>query len=138
MYSFGSEDVLVERGYEITYEKGCILIPGDIREYAYESYPPLKKPDLCIAHVWAGNDSVHPEEFLPKMDKAARFFARFGAQRYFLCHLYEISRRQINMWDTSHADLLADRLKKNLPDCEVQTPTLGCGYRLFTGEEIKE
>ncbi len=134
---FGQDTVLVERGYEITYEKGCILIPGDIREYAYTDYPPLAAPDLCIAHVWAGNDSIHPEEYLPKMDAAADFFARFGAKRYFLGHLYEIARDQMHMWDTSHADLLADRIRKRLPDSAVQTPTLGCGYRLFSGEEIE-
>ncbi len=135
---FGMEKELVERGYELSCERGRILIPGDIREYAYTDYPPLAAPDLCIAHVWAGNDSIHPEEYLPKMDAAADFFARFGAKRYFLGHLYEIARDQMHMWDTSHADLLSERIKARLPHCEVQIPTLGCGYRLFSGEEISE
>lgn len=133
---FGEEKELVERGYEIACERGRILAPGDIREYAYTDYPPLDPPALCLAHVWAGNDSIHPEEFLPRMEKCADFFARFHAKRYFLGHLYEIGRDQMHMWDMSHAALLSEKLRARLADCCVQAPILGCGYRLFSGEEI--
>ena len=126
-----------ERGYELSTARGRVLLPGDIREYSYEGYPKeLFGADLCIAHVWAGNDTIHPEEYLPRMEDAADFFARFGAKRYFFGHLYEIGREQIVMWDTDHADLLGKKIRDRLPSAETQTPLLGHGYRLFGGEEI--
>jgi L-ascorbate metabolism protein UlaG (beta-lactamase superfamily) len=134
---FGADWELPERGYELSTEKGRVLLPGDIREYAYTDYPKeLYGADLCIAHVWAGNDSIHPEEYLPKMEKAADLFSLFAAKKYFLAHLYEIGRAQNVMWDTEHANLLAGMLKERLPQCEASAPLLCHGYRLFDCEEI--
>lgn len=135
---FGADWTLPERGYELSTEKGRVLLPGDIREYAYTDYPEfLHAPDVCIAHVWAGNDSVHPEEYLPRLEKAADFFARFAAKNYLLGHLYEIGREQHVMWDMDHANLLSEKLRAHMPDCKVGVPILGYGYRLFSCEEIR-
>lgn len=133
---FGATWEMPERGYELITEKGRILLPGDIREYDYKDYPPMQGADLCITHVWAGNDTIHPEEYLPRMEKAADFFARFEAKKYFFAHLYEIGREQHVMWDTDHAALLSDGLRKRLPNCETEVPLLGYGYRLFSGKVI--
>ncbi len=133
---FGEERTLVECGYELTTARGRILLPGDIREYAYTDYPPMQGADLCIAHVWAGNDTIHPEEYLPRMEKCADFFARFEAKKYFLAHLYEIGRTQQYMWDMDHAALLSEKIKRRLPASEVSVPILGRGYHLFSGVEI--
>ncbi len=134
---FGQEKALVECGYELSTASGRVLLPGDIREYGYKNYPPIAPPDVCITHVWAGNDSVHPEEYLPRMEQAADFFANFGAKQYWFGHLYEIGREQHVMWDTDHAEILSAALKKRLPNCGALTPLLGYGYRLFSGEEIE-
>ena len=126
-----------ERGYELSTARGRVLLPGDIREYSYEGYPKtLGAADLCIAHVWAGNDTIHPEAYLPRMEDAADFFARFDAKQYFFAHLYEIGREQIVMWDTDHADLLGEKIRDRIPAAKTKTPLLGHGYRLFGGEEI--
>ena len=133
---FGAEWEMAERGYELITEKGRVLLPGDIREYAYDAYPPMQGADLCITHVWAGNNTVDPQQYLPRMENCADFFARFAAKKHFLTHLYEIGREQHVMWDTEHADILAQRLKERLPDTEAKAPILGRGYRLFSCEEI--
>ena len=133
---FGADWDLPERGYELSTEKGRVLLPGDIREYDYKDYPKeLYGADLCIAHVWAGNDSIHPEEYLPKMEKAADLFSLFAAKQYFFAHLYEIGRQQSVMWDTDHADLLGKKIRERLPAAKTKTPLLGHGYRLFDSEE---
>ena len=135
---FGADHTLVECGYELSTPRGRILLPGDIREYAYTAYPAcLHAPDVCITHVWAGNDAIHPEQYLPRMEKCADFFARFGAKKYLLGHLYEIGRAQLYMWDMDHAAILTKSLKERMPSCEVGVPLLGHGYRLFSCEEIK-
>lgn len=133
---FGRPIALIERAYFICSAKGSIFLPGDVREYGYIGYKGMKKPDLCIGHVWAGDDSDHPEAYLPKMEDAARFLSAFGAKQYYLAHLYEIGRDQMHMWDVSHARLLAERIQKFLPDAKMQVPTVGCGYRLFSSEEL--
>lgn len=122
-----------ERGYELTTEKGRILLPGDIREYSYAGYPPMQGADYCFAHVWAGNNTVTPAEYLPRMEQCADFFARFAAKEYFLGHLYEIGREQHVMWDTEHAEILTALLKSRLPETKVCTPILGRRYPLFEG-----
>ncbi len=133
---FGADWDLPERGYELSTEKGRVLLPGDIREYDYKDYPKeLYGADLCIAHVWAGNDSIHPEEYLPKIEKAADLFSLFAAKQYFFAHLYEIGREQIVMWDTDHADLLGKKIRERIPAAKTKTPLLGHGYRLFDSEE---
>ena len=134
---FGASHALVECGYELTTARGRVLLPGDIREYDYKDYPPMQGADLCITHVWAGNDAIHPEEYLPRMEKCADFFARFGAKKYLLGHLYEIGREQLYMWDMDHAAILTKNLKARMPACEVSVPLFGHGYRLFSCEEIK-
>ena len=133
---FDADWEMAERGYEITAEGGRLLFPGDIREYAYDAYPPMQGADLCFAHVWAGNNTVDPDEYMPRMKKAADFFARFAAKKYFLCHLYEIGRTQHVMWDTEHAEILSGMLKERLPGITAKAPTLGRLYNPFTGEEI--
>ena len=135
---FGATWEMPERGYELITERGRVLLPGDIREYAYTAYPAcLHAPDVCITHVWAGNDAIHPEEYLPRMEKCADFFARFVAKKYLLGHLYEIGREQLYMWDMDHAAILTKNLKARIPACEVGVPLFGHGYRLFSCEEIR-
>lgn len=135
---FGADWDLPERGYELTARGGRILLPGDIREYAYEEYPAMQGADLCVAHVWAGNNTIDPAEYLPRMECAAdRFATTFAAKKYFLCHLYEIGRQQHVMWDAEHAEILAKKITDRLPEAEAIMPILGRGYRLFSCEEIK-
>jgi cellulose synthase/poly-beta-1,6-N-acetylglucosamine synthase-like glycosyltransferase len=112
------------------------VIPNLIDSLKNQDYPKeLYGADLCIAHVWAGNDSIHPEEYLPKMEKAADLFSLFAAKQYFFAHLYEIGRQQSVMWDTDHADLLGKKIRERIPAAKTKTPLLGHGYRLFDSEE---
>ncbi len=134
---FGKEKTIVECGYELSAASRHVLLPGDIREYGYQDYPPIHLPDVCIAHLWAGNDMVHPEAYLPRLEEAADFFARLKAKQYWFGHLYKIGREQHKMCDVEHAELLGALLKKRLPHCDTLVPLLGYGYRLFSEEEIK-
>ena len=135
---FGRTDELVERAFFISCDKGSIFLPGDVREYEYVGYHGMKKPDLCIAHVWAGDNSIDANLYLPKMDAEAKFLSAFNADFYFLAHLYELGRDQAHMWDIGHANMLAERIKKHNNNAKVNIPIVGCGYHLFSAKEIEK
>ena len=120
--------IFTQCGYEITAPSGKILLPGDIRDYEYDAYPDFGKVDLCISHLWAGDDSIHPEQYLPLMKQFTERIAGFHADRYFLCHLYEIARDEQHLWDFSHAGTAMQMLYHTLPECEVQIPRIGRSY----------
>lgn len=118
-------------GYEICSPAGNILMPVDVRDYRFRDYPDFSEVDLCLSHVWAGDDAVHPENYLPMLEQFARFSAQFDARRYFLCHLYEIGRTEEFMWHHGHAEIAAQQLRTLLPDSTVEIPDLWQGYSLF-------
>ena len=117
-------------GYEIIAPSGRVFIPGDVRDYDYRGYEGLGKIDLCLSHLWAGNNSIDESEYAPLMEEYADFTAGFHAKRYFLCHLYEIGRKELNMWHDGHADMAIKLLKEKLPDAEISVPRVGESYSL--------
>ena len=124
----------VEVGYELTTPNGKILMPADIRDYDYDEYPDFENIDLCLSHLWAGNDAIDPENYMPLLEKFAKRSASFNAKRYFLCHLYEIGRKEKFMWHNDHAAIAIEMLKVLLPDSLFEIPRLGERYELFLGE----
>ena len=118
-------------GYEICSPAGNILMPVDVRDYRFRDYPDFGEVDLCVSHVWAGDDAVHPEKYLPMLQQFAGFSAQFRAKRYFLCHLYEIGRPEEFLWHHGHAAAAAEHLHNLLPDSTVEIPDLWQGYPLF-------
>ena len=126
---------VVEVGYEIITPKGKVLLPADVRDYDYDEYPTFSKVDLCISHLWAGNDALNENLYKPMLEKFALFSSRFKSKRYFLCHLYEIGRTETFMWHNEHANIVIDRLSELLPESVVEIPRLGERYTLFEGEK---
>ncbi|MBE6559954.1 MAG: hypothetical protein E7662_02410 [Ruminococcaceae bacterium] len=118
-------------GYAIQSPAGQIVMPVDVRDYSYRDYPALGDVDLCISHVWAGDDAINPENYLPMLEQFARFSAQFAAKKYFLCHLYEIGRPEKFMWTDKHASIAADNLQKLLSRCTVEAPQLWTEYEIF-------
>ena len=96
-------------------------------KYGYRSYPDFGQVDLCISHLWAGDDAEHPEAYLPYMKQFAKTSASLGANRYFLCHLYEIGRGEDKMWTNAHAAIAKDMIR-------VEIPGMGQGYTIWTKE----
>lgn len=121
----------IERGYELIAPNGRVLMPADVRNYDYDAYPDFGEIDLCISHLWAGNDALNPENYLPMMQKFADFSARFRAKRYFLCHLYEVGRKELYMWHDGHAEEAIRMLGERLPESRVEVPRIGSHYDLF-------
>ncbi len=121
-------------GYEIISPKGRIFIPGDVRDYDYRGYEGLGDIDLCLSHLWAGNNAIDESEYLPIMEKYADFTAVFNAKRYFLCHLYEIGRTERYMWHDEHAEKATKMLKERLPEADVTVPRVGESYSLNFGK----
>ena len=117
-------------GYAIQSPDVQIVMPVDVRDYSYRDYPALGDIDLCISHVWAGDDAINPENYLPMLEQFARFSAQFAAKKYFLCHLYEIGRTENSMWTDRHAAIAAENLLKQLPGCTVEVPQLWKAYTL--------
>lgn len=130
----GTENV-AQRGYFIEAPGGTVLIPGDIRDYGYDGYPHFDKVDLCISHLWAGDDSATEETYMPHLSAFAKRSVGFGAKRYFLCHLYEIARDEDKMWHDGHAQKAAELMKHLSPDCKVEVPRLGTKYNLDVKEK---
>lgn len=128
------QSLFPELGYEITSARGRILLPADVRDYSYTDYPDFGEVDLCLAHLWGGNDALDPAAYLPMLDACADFFARFRAKRYFLTHLYEIGRGELYMWQESHADYVGRELRARVAGAAVQVPRIGEGYALFEEE----
>jgi len=122
-------------GYILTTPHGKILMPGDVRDYSYGSYPAFGEIDLCLSHLWAGNDALHPEKYLPMLEKFTRFSAQFHAKRYFLGHLYELGRKELYMWHEGHAAIAARNLRSLLPSCTVEVPPVGESRVLFPEEK---
>ena len=123
-------EIFVECGYEVISSDATLLFPGDIRDYDYNKYPELKKPDFCFSHVWAGDDALTKEKFLPMLEKFAEFNARFGAKKYFLGHLYEIGRNEKVMWNYTHAGIAMDMLYYFAPDAIAEVARMGHSYSL--------
>jgi len=126
----------IERGYELIAPQGRVLMPADVRNYDYDGYPDFGDVDLCLSHLWAGNDAKNPENYLPMLEKFAAFSAKFQAKQYFLCHLYEIGRKEIHMWRDEHAEIATRMISERLPYSRVRVPRIGESYALF--EEGKE
>ena len=53
------------------------------------------------------------------------------AKKYFICHLYEIGRKEKFMWHSGHAEAAINMFKKSKPDCNVNVPEGGRSYELF-------
>ena len=123
-------EVFAQCGYEITAPAGKILLPADVRDYAYCDYPDFGRVDLCFSHLWAGNDALEPQNYLPLLDEFACFNSKFRARTYFFCHLYEIGRSEQYLRHNAHAALAADRLLSLLPESTVEVPRLGRSYSL--------
>lgn len=127
----GSDVFMPELGYHIKTEKGSILIPGDIRDYSYRGYPRFEGVDLCFSHLWAGDNAIDEEAYLPMLEKFVDLSVSFKAKRYFICHLYEIGRKEKYLWHQGHAALAVKMFLKKAPSVAVEIPSLGRAYRLF-------
>ncbi len=128
------QSLFPELGYEITTERGRVLLPADVRDYSFTDYPDFGEIDLCLSHLWGGNDALDPDAFAPMLRDCAAFYARFGAKRYFFAHLYEIGRPDLYMWHDGHAERVATALKKHLPAARTLVPRIGVGYDPFEEE----
>lgn len=125
----GNEKFL-QCGYEISTPDKKILITGDVRDYEYSGYPDFEKVDICFSHLWAGNDSMNPENYMPLLNDFVNFNAKLKAKKYYLCHLYELGRKDINLWDYSHAGLATKMFYSIIPESIIEVPRIGQGYSI--------
>lgn len=124
------EQPFLQCGFNIGCDKGNIVITGDIRDYSYV-YPEFSDVSLCIAHVWAGRDSIDEEKYLPELERFVKTACLFDAKRYFLCHLYEIGRTPESMWSYKHAGIAMDMFYSLKPLSTVEVPRVGRSYNIF-------
>ena len=132
-----NQSLFPELGYLISTSRGRVLLPADVRDYSFTLYPDFGKVDLCLAHIWGGNDALDAGAYLPILRECADFFARFCANEYFFAHLYEIGRGDLYMWHDGHAALVGEWMKERLPDVRTAVPRIGASYALF-GKEGEE
>ncbi len=127
----GDDAFMPELGYHIQADKGAILLPADVRNYSYHDYPDFGDIDLCFSHLWAGDNAIDEEEYLPRLEEFVDFSLRFCAKRYFICHLYDIGRNDKFMWHSGHADIAKRLFKEKRPQAAVEVPKGGCSHELF-------
>ena len=127
----GDSMSLPQCGYELIAPNGRVLMPADVRNYDYSSYPNFGNVDLCLTHLWAGNDTVSPEKYRPMLERFADYYARIGASRYILCHLYDIGRKEEHMWHDGHAEEAKSLFAARRPESRVEIAHIGSSYRLF-------
>lgn len=132
-HKLADDEPFPQLGYEITAGNTKILMPSDVRDYDYDNYPKTENVDFCFSNLWAGRDALTEQKYLPMLEKFARFNMKFGAKKYFLCHLYEIGRLPVSMWTESHAETAIEFMKKLSPKTPVEILRLGKRYPL--GEE---
>lgn len=131
------QSLFPELGYELVTSRGRVLLPADVRDYSFTDYPDFGEVDLCLAHLWGGNDALDAAAYGPMLDACADFFARFGAKRYFFSHLYEIGRGDLYMWHEGHAAIVAEKIKARLAEACTAVPEIGVCYPLFEEEKRK-
>ena len=121
-----SEGTFPQCGYEITCPSGKrIIMPADVRDYTPGILPIKTGADLCFSHLWAGDDALHPDAYLPRLEDFCRFQADLGAKRYLLCHLYEIGRPPQYLWYDAHAAIAVDKISALSPQSRVDIPRVG-------------
>ena len=125
------EQIFEQVGYEIVTPRGKLLFPADVRNYDSTLYPDFSDIDICFAHLWAGDDTINAENYMPLLCEFADFYSRIGAKKYFLCHLYEIARELRHMWRYTHAGAAMELFIDKAPTAEVMIPHLGSSYALF-------
>lgn len=125
------EPIFQQLGYEIITPRGKLLLPADVRNYDLNLYPSFSDIDVCFSHLWAGDDTVNAENYMPLLKEFADFNSHFGAKKYFLCHLYEIARELRHMWRYTHAAAAMELFMERIPEAEIMIPHLGSSYELF-------
>lgn len=127
----GSTAEMPELGYHFAYADKSIILPADVRDYDFRVYPEFDDVDLCISHLWAGDNAIDSEAYLPILDKFVEFSLSLRAKRYFICHLYEIGREEKFMWHDMHAKLAIERFSEKAPEVSFEIPRLSLPYELF-------
>ena len=125
------EQIFEQLGSEVITPNGKLLFPADVRNYDLNLYPSFSDIDVCFSHLWAGDDTVNAENYMPLLKEFAEFYSAFGAKKYFLCHLYEIAREFRHMWRYTHAAEAMELFMERIPEAEIMIPHLGSSYELF-------
>lgn len=124
----------VQCGYQIISPDSTILMPGDVRNYEYNQYPDFGNVDICFSHVWAGDNSLDKEKFIPMLNEFAEFNAKFNAKKYIFGHLYEIARGDLNMWNYTHAGMAMDKMYALMPNSDFEFARPGCWFDLVCSD----
>ena len=126
-----SNSFMPELGYRLCANGKSVILPTDVRDYNYRDFPDITGADLCFSHLWAGDNAIDELEYMPRLEDFVDFSLRFEAKKYFICHLYEIGRKEKFMWHKGHAAIAERLFKKKAADLTIEIPALGRAYELF-------
>ena len=119
-----------EYGYFFETPDKNILFPVDVRVYDPDLLPRFGKIDILFQHVWFGSGEALNLPCEPKLTEMCAFAAAFKPAKIYLGHLYEFDRGPDSMWTDRHAALADKRIKKLLPEMEVETLRIGKVYKI--------
>ena len=95
-----------------------MAFPGDVRDYRADGVEELGA-DYCFAHLWLDDDSSDSARYLPKVSEFSEFMLKASRRNILIAHLYESGRREDGMWQSHHAELAREEIRRLSPDTNV-------------------
>lgn len=96
------------------------LFPGDVRDFDHCRMP--EGCDVMFGHVWLGRKRA----LLPKEETAlaqyVRYIKRLRPKQLILAHLYDLHRKETDMWTYRHALWIADALREEPVQIAIPLP----------------
>ena len=117
---------VMEYGYHIS-AAGCpsLVFPADTRDFSLHDWPDLPDADYCFAHVWLGDKNSFSKDYSTQLETFVPFVLRFSPRHVICTHLYEINRRDEDMWRREHAEILSREICRVRPEIGTSIPRSG-------------
>ena len=104
----------------VTTREQTFLFPGDVRDFDHCEMP--ANCDVMVGHVWLGRNSalLSPKETV--LQSFARYAQRLQPKRLLLTHLYDLRRKDSDLWTYKHAMWIQDALRDSGIQVDIPMP----------------
>lgn len=111
--------------YRVDTPEKVLYFPGDVRDFRTCTTVDCSNADALFGHVWLGRSKALLPISETFLESYCDYLARFQAKHVYLCHLYNFSREDSEMWGEAHALAVAEGLKARQASIKVAIPRLG-------------
>ena len=117
---------VLEYGYLVTSPNAPSLVfPVDVRDLSLEDLPDIPHADYCFANVWLGDGKALVNDYEPIVTDFSKYMLQFSKKNIVLTHLYENGRKDVDMWQYNHAELIKNKIKSLSPETKIFIPNQG-------------